>query len=169
MANGIGRIQLLQYGRINDYYVNQLAYLEIQPQEYMGYLLGLRMKTIAIIVLLGFTWLGIPMLFIGLGWYGFSLGYLFVNALVGMGLPGMCFLLASFFPQVLCYIPAYFWLVLSMLENGHNRFHLFGVHTVSKHACWKHLLISFLLFLVGIWLESSCNPLLVQMIIRKIM
>lgn len=168
VANGVGRIQLLQYGKINDYYVNQLAYLEIQPQEYFFYLLGNRSKLFAAIVLLGFTWLGMPAFFILLGWHGFCLGYLFVNALVGMGLQGMCFLLASFFPQLLCYIPAYFWLMRSMLENGHNRFRLFGVHTVSKHACWKHLFFSLMLFAAGIWLESWLNPVLVQMIVRKI-
>ena len=107
-ANWVGQEKLLQYGMLNQYYVGQLAYAELDCSAYFLFLLKKRMKIFGMTALFSYTRFGVLVLPGVIGWYAFSLGYLFVNALVCMKFQGMLLVLLSIFPQILLYAAAYF-------------------------------------------------------------
>ncbi len=158
---------MIQYGMLNQYYVGQLAYAKLDSGDYFLYLFRLRMKVFAMAALFLYTRFGIFVLPGVIGWHAFSLGYLFVNALVCMKLQGMLLVLLSLFPQIIFYAAAYF---------GLGRI-LFGVTTelsmpMGIKRLWKNpglllLLSAFLCMVAGIWLESYVNPLLLINYIRR--
>ncbi len=166
-ANWVGREKMIQYGMLNQYYVGQLAYAKLDSGDYFLYLFRLRMKVFAMAALFLYTRFGIFVLPGVIGWHAFSLGYLFVNALVCMKLQGMLLVLLSLFPQIIFYAAAYF---------GLGRI-LFGVTTelsmpMGIKRLWKNpglllLLSAFLCMVAGIWLESYVNPLLLINYIRR--
>ena len=96
-ANWVGQEKLLQYGMLNQYYVGQLAYAELDYSAYFLFLLKKRMKIFGMTALFSYTRFGVLVLPGVIGWYAFSLGYLFVNALVCMKFQGMLLVLLSIF------------------------------------------------------------------------
>lgn len=168
-ANWVGQEKLLQYGMLNQYYVGQLAYAQLESGAYFLFLTKRRMRVFGMTMLFVYTRFGIFVLPGVIGWHAFSLGYLFVNALVCMKFQGMLLVLLSVFPQIIFYAAAYF---------GLGRI-LFGEKTelsmplgISRY--WKNprlfLLVSALLCMIcGIWLESYVNPVLLKKYICRIM
>ncbi len=163
-ANWVGREKLLQYGMLNNYYVGQLAYTELDSGAYFIYLLKRRMRVFGMSALLVYTRFGILMLVGVIGWYAFSLGYLFVNALVCMKFQGMVIVLLSIFPQIICYAAAYYGL-------GKILFRKSAQTALPKRAWqnpWLFLLVSVMMcMLAGIWLEGYVNPVLLRSYIRR--
>lgn len=166
VANWIGQTELLQSGRLNEYYVSQLAYTGIDSGEYFGYLLGQRGRTFGLLALLSYTWMGLPAFLIVIGWYGFSLGYLFVNALVSMGFQGMLFIVVSLLPQLLCYVPALFFLLQSMRADRHKPMRFLGMHLDGRTGRVRCLILAVGLLAAGIWLEAYVNPMMLKNMIR---
>lgn len=125
------------------------------------------MKVFGMTALFAYTRFGVIVLPGVIGWYAFSLGYLFVNALVCMKFQGMLLVLLSVFPQILFYAAAYF---------GIGRI-LFGTKTEVKmpmglQKLWNNpnlflLLSSFLCIAAGVWMEAYVNPLLLMNFIRR--
>lgn len=166
-ANWVGQEKLLQYGMLNSYYVSQLAYTDLDSGAYFTYLLKRRMRIFSMTALFVYTRFGFFVLSGVVSWYAFSLGYLFVNALVCMKFQGMVIVLLSIFPQIICYAAAYF---------GLGRI-LFGRKTefampVGSWKKWKNpalflLLSTILCMLAGLWLEAYVNPVLLKSYIRR--
>ena len=88
-ANWAGQEKLAQYGLLNSYYVGQLAYAKLDAGAYFLYLCRRRLRVFALTALSVYTRFGVPALSGVIGWYAFSLGYLFVNALVCMKFQGI--------------------------------------------------------------------------------
>ncbi len=109
-ANWVGQEKLLQYGMLNQYYVGQLAYAQLESGAYFLFLCKRRMRIFGMTMLFVYTRFGIFVLPGVIGWHAFSLGYLFVNALVCMKFQGMLLVLLSMFPQIIFYAAAYFGL-----------------------------------------------------------
>ena len=163
-ANWVGREKLLQYGMLNNYYVGQLAYTELDSGAYFIYLLKRRMRVFGMSALLVYTRFGILMLVGVIGWYAFSLGYLFVNALVCMKFQGMVIVLLSIFPQIICYAAAYYGLGKILFRKS--------AQTALPKRAWQNprlfLLVSVMMcMLAGIWLEGYVNPVLLRSYIRR--
>lgn len=166
-ANWVGTEKMLRYGMLSQYYVGQLAYTELDAGAYFLFLFKKRMKAFGLTALFVYTRFGVLVLPCVTGWYAFSLGYLFVNALVCMKLQGMVVVLVSIFPQVMGYAAAYF---------GLGKI-LFGTKTefampVGWKRIWKNpriflLLSAVLCMIAGIWMESYVNPVLLKYYIRR--
>ena len=164
-ANWVGWDKLIQYGMLNEYYVGQLAYMEFEAGAYFIFLLKRRLRVFALAALLVYTRFGILMLAGVIGWHAFSLGYLFVNALVSMKFQGMVIVLLSIFPQAICYAAAYFGL-------GKILFRKSVENAMPNKNVWQNprlfLLLSALCCMAaGIWLEGYVNPVLLRMYIRR--
>ena len=168
-ANWVGQEKLLAFGMLNQYYVGQLAYTQLESGAYFLFLCKRRMRIFGMTMLFVYTRFGIFVLPGVIGWHAFSLGYLFVNALVCMKFQGMLLVLLSVFPQIIFYAAAYF---------GLGRI-LFGEKTelsmpTGMRRYWKNprlfLLVSALLCMIfGIWLEGYVNPVLLRKYISRIM
>ncbi len=166
-ANWTGREKLIQYGMLNDYYVGQLAYTDLDLHAYFKYLLGQRMRVFGIAALSVYTRFGFFVLAGMIGWYAFSLGYLFVNALVGMGVQGMLLVLVSVFPQVICYAAAYFGLARKLFGKASETVMPAGIRRMWKNPPLLLVLSALICMLAGVWLEGYVNPALLKWYIRR--
>jgi len=165
-ANWVGKEQLMRYSMLNEYYVGQLAYTQLDTGDYFLYLLKKRGRVFALTVLLGYTRFGVPALAVAAAWYAFSLGYLFVDALVCMGLGGMALALVSLFPQIVFYVLFCVLLAHGMLTSravaGESKERASFLHTQAGAS-----VAAAAAALAGIWLESHVNPVLLQWFIRR--
>ncbi len=166
-ANWVGQEKLLQYGMLNEYYVGQLAYAQLDAGNYFGYLLKQRMRVFGLSALLAYTRFGVPMLTGVIGWYAFSLGYLFVNALVSMKFQGMVLVLLSVFPQIFCYAAAYYGLGNIVFVKSAQLAVPAGVPKAWRNPRLFMLLSALMCMVAGIWLESYVNPVLLTKYIRS--
>lgn len=166
-ANWVGREKMLQYGMLNQYYVGQLAYTDLDAGAYFLFLCKKRMKVFGMTAVFLYTRFGIPVLIGVIGWYAFSLGYLFVNALVCMKFQGMLVVLLSIFPQVICYAAAYFGLGKILFGKKTELVMPTGLRKVWKNPRLFLLLSALLCMLAGIWLEGYVNPVLLKNYIRR--
>ena len=158
---------MLQYGMLNQYYVGQLAYLELDAGAYFLFLLKRRIKVFGMTALFVYTRFGIFALPGVVGWYAFSLGYLFVNALVCMKFQGMVIVLLSVFPQVICYAAAYFGLGRILFGRKTELTMPMGIQKLWKNPNLFLLLSAILCMIAGVWLESYVNPILLKSYIRR--
>lgn len=165
-SNWVGRERLIQYGLLNEYYVGQLAYARLDAEDYLAYLIRLRGPGFALTALLSCTKFGVAALLCVTMWYAFSLGFLFVNALMCMGLRGMLLVLLSLFPQIFFYGFAYLELAQGLLLRKAQR-------EQCQKASWKNtqlfrVMLASVIMLAGIWLESYLNPMLLQSYIKQL-
>ncbi len=166
-ANWAGKEKLEKYGVMNQYYIGQLAYVEWDGSAYFGYLLKRRLQLFGMSVLSVYTRFGVVTIIGVIAWYSFSLGYLFVNALVCMGFQGMAVVLLSVFPHIFCYAAAYYGLAKKMFGRSPEIAMPIGLRRAWQNP--KHFLVlsTVLCMAVGIWLESYVNPLLLRAYIQK--
>lgn len=166
-ANWVGQEKLLQYGMLNQYYVGQLAYAELDCSAYFLFLLKKRMKIFGMTALFSYTRFGVLVLPGVIGWYAFSLGYLFVNALVCMKFQGMLLVLLSIFPQILLYAAAYFGIGRIVFGTKTEVAMPTGIQKLRYHPNLFLLLSAFLCMVAGVWMEAYVNPLLLTNYIRR--
>ncbi|MDE7354559.1 MAG: stage II sporulation protein M [Acetatifactor sp.] len=166
-ANWVGQEKLLQYGMLNPYYVGQLAYMELDSGAYFLFLLKRRMKVFGMTALFAYTRFGIFVLPGVMGWYAFSLGYLFVNALVCMKFQGMLLVLLSVFPQILFYAAAYFGIGRILFGKKTEVALPMGIQKLWKNPKLFLLLSALLCMAAGIWMEAYVNPLFLIRYIRR--
>uniref|UniRef100_N2A2N0 Stage II sporulation protein M n=1 Tax=Eubacterium plexicaudatum ASF492 TaxID=1235802 RepID=N2A2N0_9FIRM len=165
-ANWVGTEKMMRYGMLNEYYVGQLAYMELDAAAYFWYLLKRRMKVFGMTALFVYTRFGILALPGVIGWYAFTLGYLFVNALVCMKFQGMILVLLSVFPQIIGYVAAYFGLGKILFGANAELEMPMGIKKLWKNPKLFLLLSAILCMIAGVWLESYINPILLKSYIR---
>lgn len=166
-ANWVGQEKLLQYGMLNQYYVGQLAYAELDRGAYFLFLLRRRMKLFGLTAVFVYTRFGILVLSGVIGWYAFSLGYLFVNALVCMKLQGMLLVLLSVFPQIIFYAAAYFGLGRILFGTKTELVMPMGIQKLWKNPNLFLLLSALLCMTAGVWMEAYVNPVFLVNYIRR--
>ncbi len=166
-ANWVGRENLIQYGMLNEYYVGQLAYTDIDSGAYFGYLLKKRLRVFGLATLSVYTRFGIFALSGVVCWYAFSLGYLFVDALVSMGFPGMALVFLSVFPQVIGYALAYFALAKAIFGKSVETAMPIGRRRLWQNPRLFFILSALLCMLSGVWMEGYLNPVLLKHYIRR--
>lgn len=166
-ANWAGQENLVQYGMLNHYYVGQLAYVQLDAGAYFVYLLKRRMRIFGLTALFVYTRFGVLALAGVIGWYAFSLGYLFVNALVCMKFQGMVIVLLSVFPQITGYAAAYFGLGRILFDKKTELAMPYGISRLWRNPRLYLLLSSLLCMIAGIWMEAYVNPVLLQSYIRR--
>lgn len=166
-ANWVGQEKLVQYGMLNQYYISQMAYMDLDSSVYFWYLLKQRMHVFVLLAFGVYTRFG-AFVFVGVvGWYAFSLGYLFVNALVCMGFAGMLLVLVSIFPQIFGYIAAGAGFVKILFGQSAERSMPIGRQRIWRDPKLFLVLAAFLCVVAGVWLESYVNPVLLKAYIRR--
>ena len=166
-ANWVGQEKLIQYGMMNQYYINQMAYMDLDSSAYFWYLLKQRMHIFVLLAFAVYTRFGVLM-FVGvLGWYAFSLGYLFVNALVCMGFAGMILVVVSVFPHIFGYAVAGAGFAKILFGQSVERSMPIGRRKIWNNPKLFLVFIAFLCMVAGIWLESYVNPVLLKAYIRR--
>lgn len=170
LANLMGREAVSNAGILNDYFVEKFQYTEINGQKLFFYILGERIPLLILLLFLTLTTLGMIGGILMLGWQGFSVGFMLSAAIAKYGVKGILLVLGGLFPQYLfyfavyilyCYFAAYLRQRLNRSKMGSNseRGYIFGA--------WLIAVVGILLiFIMGIFLESYINPVILKNILK---
>lgn len=157
IANFLGADIFQENGNLTRYYLKQLQYADITPQELFWHVCAKRLPLFFGLLLLGGIPRGKLIHAVFVAWSGFAYGYFCVMAICGYGVKGLILCLMALFPQFLLYIPVYLGLV--ELADCRDR----------KRRGFRFLLAAALLlsgFFAGMLLESYANPMFLQKILN---
>lgn len=140
-------------GLFNESFLVQFTSVQIDPANYVWYLLRLRAVPFFVLSGLAFTKFRKLSAALFLFWTGISGGVLISAAVLEMGLKGSAFCIAALFPQFLFYIPAFYVLLRYCFSEG-----------VSVWNRQKTVFV-ILSVSVGIAMELYVNPVVLKVVI----
>ena len=143
-------------GIFSDYFLDQYVQTEIVTQEYLWYLLKVRITPAVALLVLGCLRIRKGAVLGFLLWTGFLSGMFFTLAVMKMGGMGILFALTAAAPQFIFYITGFFILLWNLYNYPRTKW------DASK------TLVVLLLISVGILLECYVNPVLVKMFVNGI-
>lgn len=149
-VNLIAKNYIAEPGIFSDYFLSQYQTVKIVAEEYIWYLVRLRVVPFLVLLGLSFTRTRKIAAVLFLIWTGISAGILISTAVISMGIRGSFLCIVGLFPQFLFYIPAYLivlWFSWSYPKNRWNR---------------QKTLFVFLAVSAGMLLELYVNPSLVK-------
>lgn len=166
-ANWVGQEKLIQYGMLNQYYISQMAYMDLDSSAYFWYLLKQRLYVFVLLSFAVYTRFGVFAFAGVLGWYAFSLGYLFVNALVCMGFSGMILVVVSLFPHIFGYVAAGAGFAKILFGQSVERSMPIGRKKIWNNPKLFLVIAALLCTIAAAWMESYVNPVLLKAYIRR--
>ena len=153
-ANIVAKNYVTSTGIFSEYFLSQYISIEVVAEEYMLYILQVRLLPLAGLFLVGqtkFRKIAVVFWFI---WVGFSSGMLLVAAIMQLGVKGVLLCLIGLTPQFVFYIMAYVVLLW-----------YFYTYTVSSWNRGKTIFVT-LTMALGIISEVYVNPILMKMFIN---
>jgi pheromone shutdown protein TraB len=149
-VNLIMKKYAVEPGIFSDYFLKQYQTTEIVAQEYIWYLLKIRMIPFLLLLGLSFTKLRKVSSMAFLVWTGFSSGMLLSMAVLAMGIKGSILCIVGILPQFLLYVPSY----MVVIWYGYT-------YPQNKWNTQKSIFAA-LTMVVGLILEAYVNPILMQ-------
>ncbi len=153
-ANMAAKQYITSTGFFSEYFLNQYLSIDVIAEEYIAYILQIRVLPIAVFVVIGQTKLRKPSVICWLLWTGFSSGMLIVASIVQLGVKGVLLCLIGITPQFLFYILAYIVIMW-----------YFYTYPVSTWNGGKTIFVV-LTMALGILTEVYVNPILMKMFIN---
>lgn len=150
-----------QVFRLCEYLIREYRRYEVQNDKLFWYCFRERAGMFFFIAVSGLTIFGPLYHGICLIWFGFSFGALVSYATIKFGLKGILLCICGVVPQNLVYIPV----VAAMLYSGWR----IGKEELTKKILIIYLLVFLLLFvllILGIFIESYVNPVLLKKILQ---
>ena len=144
--------------------VSELRYLTVRKESLFFYVLGIRWRTVLLMIFFSVTILGKLFRIACTAWYGFCFGSMMMAASMYFHGKGILLVLAGLFPQILLYLPAYM-LLCSMSRELYacaceNR------TGISVRTVGSRLLILALFVMGGCLAESYINPAVFAKVIK---
>lgn len=153
--------------------MNRLKYIEINNMSFLKYVLKHRMGEGAVLILLSSTAIGLISVYACVVWQGMLAGMTITAATIRFGIKGLLLILGSVFPHQLLLIPAQIMLLGWCYENccrGHLSGNYISPYYRSKKQQFLHqgiiLLWIWIVILIGCFLESYVNPILVSDLVK---
>lgn len=153
-ANIVSKQYLTSSGIFSEYFLGQYSSIDVIAEEYIVYILKVRIVPIILIIILGQTRLRKLSVMMLLLWTGFSSGMLIVASIVQLGMQGILLCMIGITPQFVFYILAYSVIVW-----------YFYTYPISKWNYGKTIFVVLTLVL-GIVTEAYINPILMKMFIN---
>lgn len=153
-ANIVSKQYVSVTGIFNEYFLNQYAQTEVVAEEYIWYIIQVRLLPFAVLAILGCTRFKKPAVLLCLLWTGFSTGMLAVASVMHLGLKGILLCVAGMLPHFIFYILAYTVLLWYFYNYPNTRWN------PSK------TLFVAVTFAIGIILESYINPVVLKAFIN---
>lgn len=149
---------LARYGFFSESTIERLRYMEVNTKGLFFYCLRKRGTVAILLVIFAMTNLAPVIASAYTSWIGFGTGAWITVASVRYGILGPLLYLGIIMPQALCYLPAFFLYIRWMA----------GLYMEQERPFGKmaQLFIVFLVFLVGILLESYVNPAVLKNFIK---
>lgn len=155
-ANIVSREIFSTSGIFSEYFLSQYPSIEIIPEEYIFYILQIRVTPLVFLVLLGQTKIRKAVMSLFLFWLGFSGGILIVSAIFRLGMKGILLFIIGMMPQFLFYILGYAVVIW-----------YFYTYPMSRWSYSKTIFLCCMM-LLGIAAEVYVNPILMKMFVRTI-
>lgn len=164
-------------GFVSDYF--QVRYLqeELDTSQFFPYLLKGRGLSFFLIWLMGSSFLGSILVYLVLGWIGFSVGIYLVAAVVKYKAAGIGFCLAALFPQGLFYIPAFglvlwqaYWMSRRKTKTAAFERNVFFERNGNREKIMRYLavlIVGMILLFLGVLTESYVNPKIFKKLLEK--
>lgn len=143
-------------GIFSEYFLKQYTTAEIVVEEYLLYLMKIRLIPFAVLFALSYTKFRKISVMGCLLWTGFSCGILACVSILNMGIKGILLCITGMMPQFLLYIPAYIILLWYSFT-----------YPIVKWNIQKSIFTG-LSLLVGIILEAYVNPILMELFIHSL-
>ena len=150
-------------GILDEYTLYHMKYMTVDGGALFYYVLWLRLKNVAMLVVLATTYLGLVVCIGTSFWYGFSIGGYLSVLLMRYGLKGLVFALLGIFPQGLLYVPAMAALIAWCMKLNRSIYYQKGMGlegdrglSVSKRVL--QLVAILVIMLLGCLAESFINP-----------
>lgn len=155
-ANIVSKQLITSTGIFSEYFLSQYVETEIIMEDYLPYILKIRVFPLLLLLLLGTTKARKPAVAGFIGWTGFSSGMLMVAAIMQMGMRGIALCAIGIAPQFFFYVFAY---VIAL-------WYLY-MYPVSRWNVGKTVFVLMGLSM-GVLLEVYVNPILMKMFLMKI-
>lgn len=155
-TNVFAKDYIISSGILNDYFLNQYAQMDVNTEEYLWYIVRLRLLPLVLICALGCTNLKKIVVTVTVLWTGFSGGMLLVSAVMKMGVKGILLCLIGIFPHFLCYIAVYAIILWFFLQYPQGRWNI------------QKTLVCTVFMILGVLLECYINPVLMKMFLRAL-
>lgn len=168
VANTFGKSAILELGIFGDYFFMQMKNVKIKSNSMFLYVFEKRMVFILAIMLFSVTSFGICVVYITAGWMGISVGMLLSAAAMQQGIEGIAMCMAGMLPHYLFYVPAgIVFLIKSCQFSGRMQGKEHAYQSNIKRDMTTYVLISlgvFIVFFLGVLLESLLNPFFLEKI-----
>lgn len=161
---------------LSDYFtgfVKSITNQEIKTHELLLSIIKNNILTVVLIIALGFTIFGTPLILIIDLIKGFTLGYTFSFLLTTFEGKGIWIALVSTVPQNLLYIPFFVGISIISLELSSAKIKqkFFGGARFNKNMyseLFMKLSFFFILFIVGVIIECYISPGLIRLVVTNV-
>ncbi|MGG7212067.1 stage II sporulation protein M [Clostridium nigeriense] len=161
---------------LSDYFtafIKSINNQEIKTNELLFSIIKNNFLTILLIIALGFTVFGAPIILIVDLIKGFTLGYTFSFLLTTFEGKGIWIALTSTVPQNLLYVPFFVGISIISLELSSMKIKekFFGVtrfNKVMSNGLIIKLSFFFILFIIGVFIECYLSPGLIRLVLTKV-
>ncbi len=144
---------------------HNIGYLDIHKNRLFFYVLGLRMRTVLLRLLLSWAPFGRFVRHGYKAWYGFCFGMILTASYAVYGVKGLWLVCICLFPQILLYIPAF--VLLCHISGRISELHAGGFGTAGIRQLLTGIGIVFLLVLAGCLVEGYVNSVIVMKMLKK--
>lgn len=158
-ANLLGENSKNRFFMLNEYYLQQLKYMDIDHNGLFLYILENRLPLLLLLILLSFTLAGILVQILFVGYFGASFGFLCVMAITNFGWKGIVYIGGFLFPHYIFYL-IFYLLFLKLLVRKKD-----GMESGGKEWMMQTGILAALLVL-GLLSESYVNPVFLQRLIK---
>lgn len=153
-ANLVAKKYMVSTGIFSEHFLSQYVAIELIPEEYLVYILQIRLFPVVGFLLIGQTKFRKPAVVGWILWIGFSLGMLIVASIMQLGASGILLCMIGMTPQFLFYAMAYIvflWYLYTYPASAWNRGKtIFVVLTMA----------------LGILTEVYVNPILMKLFVN---
>lgn len=166
----IGKENLLdKTGLLGEEVLYHMKYMTIDTKALFWYVLGSRLKDVAVLAILATTYLGLVVICARVLLYGAATGIFFTVSVMRYGIKGILLILTGIFPQYLLYVPAILWLLLWCEQVCRDIYFEKSALIAAKSEIVKkilQLLAIVIVVIIGCFLESYVNPVLLEKLLK---
>lgn len=155
-VNTIGKELILSYGVFDKYLIQQYSLIDIRSDEYIGYIIRLRLLPLVLLGICGLTRIKKIVVFVFLCWIGLLAGILFTVAFAKLGMSGLILCMFGIMPHFICYSAVYVIILRFLYKYPESR--------------WNTIKTVFIVLMtgMGILLEIYVNPVLMKIFIKTL-
>lgn len=171
----LGAKQFLnQAGIFGDYFFVKFQNTKVEFLELFWFVVQKRMKWIFLIWILSLTILGVPCIWVTYLWNGLLGGILLSLSVMRMGFGGILICFLGVLPQFFLYVPIIFLFLdkaysVSLSQYGkHKKFSYSSSQKKDFLSYLSFLFLILVIMILGIFLESYVNPMIMKQILKII-